>query len=50
MLSGENDKREEVTFIREHFASFTEIDRFTISRFGRPIYTWRIYRGENWRP
>ena len=50
VLSGENDKREEVAFIREHFASFTEIDRFTISRFGRPIYTWHIYRGENWRP
>ena len=50
VLSGENDKREEVDFIRDHFASFTEVDNFTITRFGRPLYTWHIYRGENWRP
>jgi 4-amino-4-deoxy-L-arabinose transferase-like glycosyltransferase len=50
VLSGENDQPDELAYIRDHFARFTQVDEFSITRFGRVIYTWRIYRGETWTP
>jgi 4-amino-4-deoxy-L-arabinose transferase-like glycosyltransferase len=33
-----------------HFATLAEFDRFNITRFGKPTYAWRIYRGDGYRP
>ena len=50
VLSGENDKPEELSYVRAHFTTFTQIEEFSVSRFGRTLYTWRIFRGEGWQP
>ena len=50
ILIDEKDNSPVLTFLTEHFGSFTEVDRFTITRFGRDLYKWRLFRGEDWRP
>ena len=36
--------------IKAHFTSVTMVDSFDITRFGRTIYSWRIFRGEDYTP
>jgi 4-amino-4-deoxy-L-arabinose transferase-like glycosyltransferase len=50
VLVGENDRPDEIDYISHHFASWTRVDQFDVSRFGRPLYTWRIFKGEGWQP
>jgi 4-amino-4-deoxy-L-arabinose transferase-like glycosyltransferase len=50
VLVGEPDVRRYLPALKERFTALEEIDRFTISGFGRDIYTWRLYRGEGYSP
>ena len=50
ILVDENDDSPVMAFLREHFATLSEVDKFTVTRFGRDLYKWRLFRGEEWRP
>ena len=47
---GESDQAAELREIKSHFATFDQVEHFSITRLGRVVYTWRIYRGVNWTP
>jgi hypothetical protein len=50
ILADEADGSAAVQWLRAHFATLTEIDSFDIVRFGKPIYHWRLFRGETLAP
>lgn len=37
-------------WLKAHFKTFATIDEFTVMRWGKPIYIWRIFRGEGFIP
>jgi 4-amino-4-deoxy-L-arabinose transferase-like glycosyltransferase len=47
---GESDQAAELKYIRSHFATFAPVETFAVTRYGRVVYTWHIYRGVNWTP
>ena len=50
ILTDEPDGSPVIVNIQSHFAKATMIDAFNIVRFGRTIYSWRIFRGEDYHP
>jgi len=50
ILTDEDDGSPVIQDLRQHFANLTMVDDFHIVRFGRDIYRWRIFRGEDYRP
>jgi len=44
------DRTKLMNYLEQHFETLTEIDRFTIRRFDRYLYDWRIVRGEGFTP
>jgi hypothetical protein len=50
ILTDEPDGAPQIEWLKAHFATLTEVDAFSISRFGTPIYNWRIFRGEGLQP
>jgi hypothetical protein len=50
ILIDEHAAERQVAALTSRFDRLTEIDRFTITRLGRPLYGWRIYRGDGYRP
>jgi len=40
----------ETSWLRDHFTKLTLVDQFQIEQLGRPIYKWRILRGERFKP
>jgi hypothetical protein len=50
ILTDEPDSSPVIRNIKAHFAAVTMVDAFDIARFGRTIYSWRIFRGETYTP
>ncbi len=50
ILANEPDNSRTIKFLRAHFDTLEVVDSFKIRRIGKPIYTWRIFLGENWKP
>jgi 4-amino-4-deoxy-L-arabinose transferase-like glycosyltransferase len=50
VLTDENDGSGVITWLHGHFTTLTQVDSFDIVRFGKPIYNWRLFRGEDFKP
>jgi hypothetical protein len=50
ILVDEGDQSGVIRYLRRHFETLDQVDSFSIRRMGRPIYRWRILRGDNWIP
>ena len=50
ILADEADNSAVVQWLHAHFTTLTQIDSFDIVRFGKPIYNWRLFRGESFTP
>lgn len=49
ILVDEPDRSPVLAWLRDHFASLTQIDAFAVTRYGRTIYRWRLFRGDDYR-
>ena len=50
ILTDEPDGSPQIEWLKAHFADLNQADAFSISRFGAPIYSWRIFHGDGYRP
>jgi hypothetical protein len=50
VLVDDHDAGNQVPALAQHFDTLTELDRFTITRFGHVLYAWRLYRGDGYKP
>jgi hypothetical protein len=50
ILTDEPDESAVIAFLRAHFTTLTQVDAFSISRFGIGLYSWRIWRGDGYIP
>ncbi len=44
------DKSTELPWLKAHFATLRQVDSFAITRYGRVLYKWRLFRGEGFVP
>ncbi len=49
ILTDETDSSPVLDWLRAHFAALTQVDAFAVTRYGRIIYRWRLFRGDNYR-
>jgi 4-amino-4-deoxy-L-arabinose transferase-like glycosyltransferase len=49
ILVDESDDSPELAWLRAHFATLEQIDAFAVTRYGREIYSWRLFRGTDYR-
>lgn len=50
ILTDEPDGSPQIEWLKSHFVGLSQADAFSINRFGTPIYDWRIFRGDSYRP
>ena len=50
ILTDEGDGSGVINWLGGHFTNLTQVDSFDIVRFGKPIYHWRLFRGESFQP
>ena len=50
ILVDDPDGSPSLAYLAQHFGTLTQIDAITVSRFGRYLYGWRIFRGVSFKP
>jgi 4-amino-4-deoxy-L-arabinose transferase-like glycosyltransferase len=50
ILADDPDGSPSLTYLQDHFTTLTLMDQITVTRFGRYLYAWRIFRGEGFKP
>jgi hypothetical protein len=49
VLVDEADGSPVLNWLHDHFATLEEVDAFAVTRYGRTIYDWRLFRGDGYR-
>jgi 4-amino-4-deoxy-L-arabinose transferase-like glycosyltransferase len=49
ILVDEGDGSPQLAWLRTHFATLEQIDAFAVTRYDRQIYSWRLFRGTDYR-
>ena len=50
ILTDEDDGSPVLQYLAQSFSNLTMVDDFTITRFGREVYHWRIFHGDDYKP
>jgi hypothetical protein len=50
ILTDEDDGSPVLQYLSQSFSNLTMVDDFTITRFGREVYHWRIFHGDDYKP
>lgn len=50
VLVDDPDGSPALAYLKQHFSTLTQVDAFTVTRFGRYLYGWRIFRGVSFIP
>ena len=50
VLTDEPDGSAQIEWLKGHFTTLQQVDAFSITRYGVPLYSWRIFYGEGLTP
>jgi 4-amino-4-deoxy-L-arabinose transferase-like glycosyltransferase len=50
VLTDEPDGSAQIEWLKGHFTTLQQVDAFSITRYGVPLYSWRIFYGERLTP
>jgi len=50
ILVDEADSSPVLDWLRTHFTTLSQVDSFDITRQGRRLYSWRLFRGDEFKP